>query len=190
MSEEVKIAEITHSASILGGISAGIISTIICAPLDVAKLRMQVQGALGIFRYTGSPLRIVRDIYKEEGVRGPYRGLLSGLITLPIFFGLYWPIYESMKVSLTDNTSISLPGVHILSAVVAEATANIITNPLWVIRTRIQALSLHGSHSPSITRVAYELYHYEGIKSFSHGISASMLGLSFAAIQFPLCKSP
>jgi solute carrier family 25 folate transporter 32 len=150
---------------------------------------MQIQGSLGINRYTGSPLRIVRDIYKEEGIRGPYRGLLSGLITLPIFYGLYWPMYESMKVSLTNNTSISLPGVHILSAVVAEAAANIITNPLWVIRTRIQALSLHGSHSPSITRVAYELYHYEGMKSFSHGISASMLGLTFPAIQFPVCKS-
>jgi hypothetical protein len=37
MSEE-KFAENSHSASILGGVGAGIISTIVCAPLDVAKL--------------------------------------------------------------------------------------------------------------------------------------------------------
>lgn len=59
-------------------------------------------------------------------------------------------MYNSIKRHLSPIVRGYCPGadigvmvVHMTSAVVAEAVVCTLTNPLWVIRTRLQTLSLH-----------------------------------------------
>ena len=73
--------------SILAGALAGAICTITCSPLDVTKVRMQVQGSLGLQKYRGSLVNIVATIYAEEGFRGFFRGIGPALVTVPLFWG-------------------------------------------------------------------------------------------------------
>ena len=60
--------------NLISGYGAGVICTCLCAPLDVVKIRLQVQGSLGISKYHGL-MPTLRTIYQEEGIRGCYRGL-------------------------------------------------------------------------------------------------------------------
>lgn len=60
--------------SLLAGMGAGVATACICCPLDVAKVRMQVQGSLGITKYSGS-LSAINVIFKEEGLKGLFKGL-------------------------------------------------------------------------------------------------------------------
>lgn len=209
----------------------------------------QVQGSLGLHKYTGGVLQTLRTIYKEEGWRGSFRGVGPALITIPLFWGVYWPIYDHVKVYVRENeffydsfihfckdswldnvirpdkmsaaaTPIDADAryaqifthlVHITSAICAGAMADIITNPFWVTRTRIQTLALHaedtisaysvppahplqGSKAPrpvqdiSTYQMMRHIYKQEGVGAFYRGLTASFLGLSHVAIQFPLCK--
>ena len=112
---------------------------------------------------------------------------------MPLFWGIYWCTYDQMKGLLSNHfpkTSIHLN--HIVAAITAGAIGDIITNPFWVVRTRIQTLALHKFKSNNIfskvsTISMFRTIHkYEGFPAFYKGLSASFLGLSHVAIQFPL----
>lgn len=80
--------------------------------------------------------------------------------------------------------------IHVAAAITAGVAGDIVTNPLYVIKTRIQTLHLHEElpkqEQISITRLFYQIYKTEGVMSFYKGLAASFLGLGHAAIQFPL----
>ena len=179
--------------SVISGVGAGLACTITCAPLDVAKVRMQVQGSLGVKKYDGV-LSSVARIYKEEGARGLFRGVGPALITIPLFWGVYWPIYNRLKVQFEEEYPHRSPYMwHVMSAICAGGISDIITNPFWVVRTRIQTLALHPelklSSNISTFQMFRAIYRDEGVVAFYRGLGASILGLSHVAIQFPLCKS-
>ena len=173
--------------SLIAGSGAGVLCSILCAPLDVAKVRMQVQGSLKLKKYSTTS-HTVMLIYKEEGIRGCFRGLGPTLLVVPLFWGIYWCAYETLKDKLAANFPKSPPSyIHLSSAVCAGVLGDVITNPFWVVRTRIQTLALH-THVSSISSVNMfkTIYQTEGMKAFYKGLSASFLGLSHVAIQFPL----
>ena len=62
-------------AKSLSGAGAGVVATVLCSPLDVAKSRMQVQSALGGSKgqqYTGVSSALLK-IFRDEGVGGWYQ---------------------------------------------------------------------------------------------------------------------
>ena len=70
-----------------------------------------------------------------------------------------------------------------------------ITNPIWVIKTRLMSQSVpkaSGSHFKppwyyhNTLDAARKMYHTEGVKSFYSGLTPALLGLTHVAIQFPL----
>lgn len=178
--------------SLLSGSGAGLACTLLCAPLDVAKVRLQIQGSLGVQKYTGSTFKVIQTIYKEEGWRGVFRGVGPAMLTVPLFWGVYWPIYDRSKLYLSEKyPAVSTPIIHLGAAVTAGVVGDVITNPFWVTRTRIQTLIMHPEskvESMSTFRMMRMIYREEGFLSLYKGLAASFLGLSHVAIQFPLCK--
>jgi solute carrier family 25 folate transporter 32 len=178
----------------IAGSTAGAISTTLCSPLDVAKTRAQVQNVVGggaAHKYDGV-LQALRTIYREEGVRGWYHGLTPSICSVAIFWSCYFPCYESFKTLLADASG-STPDssrVHLAAAGSAGLVTDVITNPLWVVRTRLTTQALVDRtgqrHYASMSHAFRTIAREEGLFAFFSGLRASILGLSHIMIQFPL----
>ena len=193
VSSQAKQDKNSLSISMFAGMGAGTLCTVLCAPLDVVKVRLQIQGSIKTpHKYNGSVLSVLRVIYREEGVRGVFRGMGPALCTIPLFWGVYWPMYDTTKQHLAENHGeISEIKRHLYSALFAGVVTDVITNPFWVTRTRIQTLVMHPEeHATSVStwQMMRRIYLNEGWLAFYKGLAASFLGLSHVAIQFPLCE--
>jgi Mitochondrial carrier protein len=59
---------------------------------------------------------------RAQGFRGWYKGLTPGLITVPIFWSLYFGIYEHCKGAFKSSTG---KEHHVLSAITAGAITDV-----------------------------------------------------------------
>jgi solute carrier family 25 folate transporter 32 len=107
----VRIAKLPDGpVNALCGASAGVASGIVTCPLDVIKTRLQAQGSFRPRKYTG-PTRAVykgltgtaRVIWREDGVRGLYRGLGPMLLGYIPTWAVYMSTYESTKEFLNSR---------------------------------------------------------------------------------------
>jgi len=89
------------------GVCAGFVSTFICTPLDCIRLNYQVGN------------KVPKNIFRGIGI---------GLLTVPTFWGVYFPLnsYGREKVPLW------------LSAYLSCCVGSAITTPLWFLRQKIQ----------------------------------------------------
>jgi hypothetical protein len=81
-------------SSLAAGVGSGALASLVCAPLDLVRTRMQVWGDVvgrgaGIGTGPSAVLRMIGDIVKREGVTGCFRGLGATLLTVPAFWGVY-----------------------------------------------------------------------------------------------------
>jgi len=186
-------------AEVVSGATAGVVCTLVCSPLDVAKIRMQLQyHLLKRYKYTGLGMTL-KTIYVEEGFRGLYRGILPTICIIPLFWASYFPLYRFFKEEMHTRWGYEKSSVftHISAAVSAGFFVDIFTNPLWLIRTRMITQQLHcilhdkfqtDSYS-NIFRTFRTIHLSEGAQAFFKGITASFLGLSHVAVQFPIYES-
>ena len=187
-------------SSLLAGIGSGAISSVVCAPLDLIRTRMQVIGSLSKAEAaeTSSRTHIIqalKEIVAVDGVKGCFRGLGATLATVPAFWGLYFPLYDHLKGTLThyvqedssSNEGQTHPFVHMTSAILAGSVADFVCNPMFVVRTRMQTEFLHSPTTHlTIRDTIGSLYSEGGILIFWRGLTASLMGLSHVAIQFPV----
>lgn len=75
-----------------------------------------------------------------------------------------------------------------MSAVVAGAISNTVTNPVWVIRARLQTQEhiIQKAEYSGTLDAARKMLRQEGIMSFYKGLMPSMWSLMHVAVQFPL----
>lgn len=127
----------------LAGAASGFLAGIIVCPLDVVKTRLQAQGAMA-----GNPIQYkgffnaFQTIFKNEGIRGLYRGLVPITIGYLPTWTIYFTIYERAKgfypTFLRNNVGIDSEAIaHCCSALTAGMTSSIAVNPIWVVKTRL-----------------------------------------------------
>jgi solute carrier family 25 folate transporter 32 len=82
----------------IAGAGAGIVSSIVTCPLDVAKTRLQNQGVTlpGEKIYKGTVGTLSR-IWHEEGIRGLYRGLGPTILGYLPTWAIYFTAYDYCK---------------------------------------------------------------------------------------------
>lgn len=180
-------------SSLVAGIGSGALSSVMCAPLDLVRTRFQVWSDLNMPSATLRQAFV--DIYQKEGWRGYFRGLGASLVTVPAFWGCYFPLYDDCKRRWSHNYPETNPSlVHCGSAVAAGAVSDLICNPMFVVRTRLQTEALHhlADHgtrqqgSSGMARTIRALYHEGGVPIFWRGMTANLMGLSHVAVQFPV----
>jgi solute carrier family 25 (mitochondrial folate transporter), member 32 len=179
-----------YMSTLAAGVGSGALASIICAPLDLWRIRMQVWG--DITSTNESTKAAFQEILRKEGWRGMFRGLGATLVTVPLFWGVYFPLYDETKYYVSTNYPEYHPSmVHMSSAVFTGAVADVICNPLFVVRTRLQTQALHqladhqNLQATGIVQTAKELYAQHGFPVFWRGMSANLIGLTHVAIQFP-----
>ncbi|KAB8301102.1 hypothetical protein EYC80_003011 [Monilinia laxa] len=94
------------------------------------------------------------------------------------------------KKIFTDNTVL----VNFWSSIIAGASSTMVTNPIWVIKTRLMSqvsrkAKNNGARPPwhyrSTLDAAKVMYRTEGFLSFYSGLTPALLGLTHVAVQFP-----
>lgn len=196
-------------SSLCAGIGSGTIASVVCAPLDLVRTRMQVMGSLTSHEIEANASKVskikaiksniqmvqtFKEIIAADGFVGCFRGLGATLATVPLFWGLYFPLYQYMKdeiakVAIGNDSIMKDQGgalIHMSSAILAGGVVDFVCNPMFVVRTRMQTEALHTSSQLSITGTFKNLYQEGGIPIFWRGLTASLLGLSHVAIQFPV----
>jgi hypothetical protein len=124
---------VTH---LVCGFIAEAVSCVFWVPVDVVKERLQAQPPTLAGRYKGS-IDGVRTVIRNEKFSGLYRGYLSTLASFGPFSAVYFMIFEALKKYFLCGTNGSFSQV-LLCAALANAAASVITNPLDLVKTRLQ----------------------------------------------------
>eukprot|EP00594_Rhizosolenia_setigera_P014796 CAMPEP_0178959224 /NCGR_PEP_ID=MMETSP0789-20121207/12149_1 /TAXON_ID=3005 /ORGANISM="Rhizosolenia setigera, Strain CCMP 1694" /LENGTH=378 /DNA_ID=CAMNT_0020642157 /DNA_START=17 /DNA_END=1153 /DNA_ORIENTATION=+ len=142
----------TQLVPLFAGIAGGTASTISLYPLDLIKVRMQVNTQTQ--HNPSSILNLFLQITRNEGILGLYQGLSPALIGSGLSWGGYFYFYEIIKQeirvwnssssSLTkhensrDTNRVLSPIENFGAACISGAILVGLTNPIWLIKTRMQ----------------------------------------------------
>ncbi|KAJ5180368.1 hypothetical protein N7492_003578 [Penicillium capsulatum] len=172
----------------VAGFTAGIVSTLCLHPLDLVKTRLQVDRSSS--SRVGSSLRIIRDISRHEsGLAAFYRGLAPNLIGNSTSWGLYFLWYGSLKDAIgsyrAKDGGFLTSADYFLASGTAGALTSVLTNPIWVIKTRMLST---GSRAPgayaSFASGVRQIYQTDGFRGFYRGLVPALFGVSQGAFQF------
>ena len=125
----------------LAGAGAGAVAATIVCPLDVLKTRLQVSTLRAGGDAYVSTFQSLRSIVRLEGAVGLYRGLTPTVAALLPNWAVYFTAYEFLKTrgpSAAPESEFAASLRHMTSAAGAGAATVLVTNPLWVVKTRLQ----------------------------------------------------
>ncbi|GMY34200.1 mitochondrial arginine transporter BAC2-like [Fagus crenata] len=133
----------------LGGVGTGAVQSLILTPVELVKIRLQLQNNSYTKLHQADPYKgpvsVAKSIFKTEGIKGMYRGLTITLLRDAPAHGFYFYTYEYMREQLHPGCRKS--GQESLNTMlVAGGLAGVASwvscYPLDVIKTRLQAQSL------------------------------------------------
>ena len=200
---------------VAGGLG-GMTSATLTSPLDVLKTRLQStfyqsqlaasRAAKGIPPPHQLPLaraallhisetgQILAQIPKIEGWTALFKGLGPNLVgVVPARAINFWAygngkrLYSDMFFNGQEGA-----GVHLLAAATAGIITGTATNPIWLVKTRLQLDKQHAGYDGQGRqyRNAYDCVRQtlraEGLRGLYRGLSASYLGVSESTLQWVL----
>lgn len=188
-----------REVEVVSGLLAGFANTIVTQPLDLLKVRLQLSEKLA-----ARPFDLLRSVTAQidQDARAAkaahpstkplaayklqqyYRGLGTNLVGNVTAWSLYFTLYAEFKRALTASDGlVSYFGASSL----AGATAAVLTNPIWLLKTRILSTSKLQSHSyKSVADGVAQIVKNEGILTFWKGTLPSLFHVFQASVQFTL----
>ena len=184
------------------GAAAGMVSVLALHPLDVIKTRLQVQD--GVDRraaaYRGT-VHAFRTVARQEGARGFYAGVVPAVVGSTVSWGVYFTCYNNAKARYRREHDLEhLPShLHLASAAEAGLVVSIATNPIWVVKTRLQLQKKTDAASPETRRARSgtavrpyrgfvdalaQIARNEGVAGLYKGLGPSVFLVSHGALQF------
>lgn len=131
---------------IVAGATTGAVSSAICTPTDLVKIRMQGQGKLAPGekpRYSGT-FAAFREIAKREGILALWKGVGPTVQRAAILTAAQIPTYDHTKYMLIHRDLMEEGlKIHLVSAMFAGFVTAFVTNPIDVIKTRIMNENVH-----------------------------------------------
>ena len=235
----------TAVAPLVAGVAGGSVSTALLFPLDLVKIRMQVNEESsnrivlgkkdGTQNHRHRPQKSLRqhghrrptiasslrNVVKYEGFLGLYQGLSPALVASAISWGGYFFLYEGMKKQVLavrrkshyaqqqqQSSDARSTGTHkverlsatenFMAACLAGAAMVCVTNPIWLIKTRMQLQLRHfkdGTAQGGDAKIPIRPYRNmfdaastivreEGPMALYKGASVAFVMVSHGGIQF------
>lgn len=188
------------------------------SPLDVLKTRLQsdfYQTQIAASRATrGIPspsqlpftrsallhfsetFQILFSIHKIEGWKALFKGLGPNLVGVVPARAISFYTYGNGKriISQTFNNGKEAAWVHLCAAATAGIVTGTATNPIWVVKTRLQLDKSRAESSGLQSTRQYrnsldctmQTVRQEGIRGLYRGLSASYLGVTESTLQWVL----
>ncbi|KAG4125373.1 hypothetical protein ERO13_D10G091500v2 [Gossypium hirsutum] len=170
------------------GAVAGFATVAAMYPLDIVRTRFQVNdGRVTNFPAYKNTAHAIFTITRLEGLKGLYAGFLPAVLGSTVSWGLYFFFYGRAKQRYSKNREEKLSsGHHLASAAEAGALVSLCTNPIWLIKTRLQLQNpLHQSRRYSgIYDALRTILREEGWTALYKGLGPGLLMVSHGAIQF------
>ncbi|KAK4989646.1 mitochondrial thiamine pyrophosphate transporter [Elasticomyces elasticus] len=187
---------------VLAGALAGLTSRFCISPLDVVKIRLQLQTHSLSDPLSHPPANLYGPVYKgtlstlktilrEEGVTGLWKGNVPAEILYLTYGSLQFLTYRTTTQLLsTLPLADRLPnaGTSFIAGAVAGSVATSATYPLDLLRTRFAAQG-HDKIYASLLSSVRDIYRFEGPTGFFRGLSAGIgqivpyMGLFFSAYE-------
>jgi hypothetical protein len=120
-----------------------------------------------------TPLDIAKEIIREDGVLGLWRGLGAHFCSFVPQTGIWWASYERSKLLLSRSAPHDYAGtpVHIAAGMAAGAVTAALTNPLDILKVRIQTqVAVERSAWLTLRRMVAT----EGIGSLGKGLAPKL----------------
>jgi solute carrier family 25 carnitine/acylcarnitine transporter 20/29 len=155
----------TYQAAMAGAIS-GVAGTFVVGPAELVKIRVQVAKDSQVSELKRT-VQVARDVYQNEGIMGFTRGFKVTLIREIPCIALYFGIYDYCKKAFRSETGqLSIAG-QLSAGGLAGSASWVLTYPLDVIKTRMQA---DGAHQ-SIKGCSQHLWNTKGLRGFYSGVT-------------------
>ncbi|KAI1103320.1 mitochondrial thiamine pyrophosphate carrier 1 [Jackrogersella minutella] len=191
----------TRLQVVAAGATAGLISRFIVAPLDVVKIRLQLQShslsdpLLSQADLRGSPVYkgtvgTFRHIVASEGVTALWKGNVPAELLYVAYASIQFSTYRAATVLLRRTPGPSLPKAaeSFVAGAAAGATATAATYPLDLLRTRFAAQGNDRVYA-SLRRALADIGRDEGPRGFFRGLNPALaqivpfMGLFFAVYE-------
>ena len=204
---------LTPTLTRIGGMTAAALT----APLDVLKTRLQsdfyqaqiqaARAANPVATHSMNPLRqvahhfketgqILASVYRQEGPRALFKGLGPNLVGVVPARSITFFTYGNSKRLITEhlNHGQDAAWVHLSAGVTAGIVTSTATNPIWMVKTRLQLDKNVVEESGGAARRRYknsydcvrQILRTEGIQGLYKGMSASYLGVAESTLQWML----
>lgn len=177
------VEKLPLGALVTAGAMSGGITSIVLTPIELVKCRMQVplQSSMdpglgpraGLASKSLSPLAVIADVYRREGVPGFWRGQLGTLFRetggSAAWFGGYETVSAYFKRQLKDPQNDRIPvWQQMVAGAVAGVSYNFTFFPADTIKSKIQTGELTNV-KPTFTNVGKELYKAHGLRGLYRG---------------------
>ncbi|KAI9757985.1 MAG: mitochondrial thiamine pyrophosphate transporter [Chaenotheca gracillima] len=183
---------------VFAGAIAGLISRFCIAPLDVVKIRLQLQvhsltDPLSHQGYKGpiykGTIPTFKAILKQEGLSGLWKGNVPAELLYVCYGGIQFSSYRTTALAL-HSAAPKLPDAaeSFICGAAAGAAATTATYPLDLLRTRFAAQGTQKVYTSLLGSVR-DIYRHEGARGYFQGLSAGVtqvipyMGLFFAAYE-------
>jgi solute carrier family 25 thiamine pyrophosphate transporter 19 len=131
------------------GAVAGALSRSLVAPLDVLKIRFQLQSTPA----RAGVLRAAIAIVREEGVRALWRGNGAALVLWSVFAAVQFPVFGAVR-RWTQRAGVGTDASTLLAGASAGGAATLASYPLDWTRTALAAQRAHPLEPPSLRVIA------------------------------------
>lgn len=196
---------------ISAGALAGFAQVVATNPMEIVKIRLQMQGQKAAASAAGGgsnaaismppPRQSALDVARGLGIRGLFRGAPATLLRDVPFSVLFFPTYANLRSALgsaylrhRDGPAAktgpeNIPtGITLLSGVVAGAIASGFVTPADAIKTRLQVAGARRKYS-GVVDCFLKVYQEGGIRSLYAGatprmaVVAPLFGISLLAFE-------
>lgn len=156
----------------LNGLVSNGLAIAFIQPIDVIKTRYQVSN--------NKPLiSVIKNIYKQNGMKGYLRGVGPNLVTYPIFWAFF---FQSKQSGIYPKTNLEYVD-KFTSSFIAAGIGSAISNPFFVIKTRLHTHNKMGVKYSSLIKGVYK---ESGYKGFYRGLNATLVNNIKMGFQFPM----
>lgn len=182
--------EIYFPLEVLAGMGAGASQVVFTNPIEIVKIRLQVQGEIA--RQEGIAPKSAATIVKELGLSGLYKGSSACFARDIPFSGIYFPTYAYLKEKFKAPGASETEGWGLLLAgSIAGGISASSTTPFDVVKTRLQVETRQGQQTYSgIMDCMRQVLRQEGPKALFKGVvprvvrSSPQFGVTLLAYEF------
>lgn len=172
--EDTKLEPTITQRFFAGSIAGGLAQSIIY-PLEVLKTRL-------VLRKTGeykNTLDCFRRIKQREGLGAFYKGFFTNILGIIPYAGVDLAVYETLKLLYMEhnnqiNDHPSIP-VLLLCGTASSICGQLLSYPLALVRTRLQAQEKPLDSSERMTQIFKQIWKNEGVRGLYRGLLPNIM---------------